>query len=407
MALQAIKSTMQSKGSSKKRRINQVNNSSEQSKAKRVRVMNTQLAPFGGVSQVNQAPVSIGNTLRSTLPGVTTTRDVTTVRGRDFVMAIGGIGTGISTWCLSGGVPVTPAALVASVMRGYFQSHERYRIRQLQLHYISSSPTSLSGDVLLMYHENRGGPKVNHNSSNFLSYALSTANSVLGPQWNNMSVNISSNRDWVHTDIFNSEDVQHQADGEVLVYTRNTTNGNLGDSPGYLIMDYVVEFQHLMTNPRLLSLPSSLLKWFNLGLGTGVITTAPGQRVGFNSFTNSNYSLITSTTPAGDVAGNVYQVVIDQDVGFANPNGLNASTMFSTKTDDSNTLLGFPVVTGTTIYVVSGPFPVATLYPTYDAANAGRPLVWTTTFTSVSIGMNFNLSCVGSVTPNFTQSNIG
>lgn len=394
--------------SSKKRgRAALVNGVSKRPRVGKLRVQNTLLSPFGGVSQVQQAPVSIGNSLRSCAPLVMTNNDSTSVTGRDFVMSLQGVSSGMSTWALSGGVPLTPGALVASVLRGYYQSHESYRFRRLQLHYISSSPTSLSGDVLMLYHTNRGGPKVNHNSSNFLSYALSTQNAMLGPQWNNMSVNIECSKDWVSTDIFNSEDVQHQSDGEVLVYTRNTSNGTLPDSPGYLIIDYIVDFKHLMTNPRLLTLPSSLLKWFNIGVAANNITVIAGAPVVFTSFNNSTYTANTSIAPPGDVAGNVYQIVLDTDFAFFNPNGLNRDTMWSTRTDDATARVAYPFATGTTIYAVSGPLPVCTIYPTYDAAMSGRPLVWSVGFSGVSLGLNAVYSCVGSVTPNFLQANIG
>jgi hypothetical protein len=364
------------------------------------------LEPFGGVALSQAAPITVGNTITSTLPSVRSAKNVVTVTGRDFVMAIGGIGSARTNWSLCGGMPMTPAALVASALRGYFNSHEKYKFKRLALHYISSSPTSLSGDVMLLYHVNRGGPKVDHTSNNFLSYAMSTPNAVLGPQWSNKSVNISPGAEWKKTDLLNSEDLDHQSDGEVLVYCRNTTNGTAADSPGYLLIDYSVEFTHLMTNPRLNTLPTNIFKWFNIGLRTPLVTCVVGERVQFTTYSPDGNTGTTDSAPAGDVAGCIYQAVLDLQSNY-NPNGLNFSTCFASKTDDSNALVPFPVQTGTTVYLVSRGLPICDVYPTYAAALAGRPLVYAAAFTAVQTGFGFNLSLCGSVSAAFTQANIG
>lgn len=364
------------------------------------------MSPFAGVSEVDSAPIAIGNTLRSVKPIVKQTKGGTIVVGRDFVMPMGGIASAVTTWCLCGGTPLTPAALVASALRGFFSSYERYRVIRLQLHYITSSPTSLPGDVLLLYHENRGGPKVNHNSANFLSYALSSANAVLGPQWSNKSVNISVGSDWKLTDFFNSEDLQHQSDGEILLYGRATSNGISPDSPGYLVIDYEVEFQHLMVNPRIVTLPTGLIKWFNVGLRTGIISPTSGDKVEFHAFSADNNTELTSTSP-GDGGGYVFQVVLDLDASLYNPNGMVLSSMWSTKLDDGGGLNAFALTTGTTIYGVSYGLPAMNLYPTYPAALSGRPFVWTTTSSNINIGMNMSLSLCGNVSSAYTQASIG
>lgn len=372
---------------------------------------NAPLAPFRGVSEVSVAPVNLGNSLRSVKPIVTAKPGSVTVCGRDFVMPIDGIGTGDSGWEFSGGVPLTPAALVASVLRGYFSSYQQYRFNRVVAHYISSSPTSLAGDIMFMYHTNRAGPKVNKSSSNFMSYVLSNPSSLLGPQWSNHSTEIDISGDWTPTDIFDAEDVQHQSDGDLIVYTRNTTNGSSPDSPGYLVLDYECEFRHQMTNPRILTLPTSLMKWFAVGLRTNVISPTARDPLIFTNFSSDKPDQVTTTLPAGDVRGNIYQLVVNADNSF-NPNGLNFATAFGTKSDDGGSfaasLGNFPLdISGITLYGVSGPFPTLTLYPNYDAALAGRPIVWLIGAVNVTVGMSFNCSLVGSVGSSFLQSNIG
>lgn len=370
------------------------------------RTESARIGPFRGVSEIDVAPISIGNTLRSSKPMTSLVRDGVSVTGRDFLQAIGGIGVG-GNWCLSGGIPLTPAALVASALRGYFSSYQEYRFRRVIVHFITSSPTSTSGDVLVLHHDNRAGPKVNHNSNNFLSYAMSTTSAILGPQWANHSMVVDVGDRWLSTDIFNAEDVQHQSDGEILVYSRNTINGQNPDSPGFIVMDYAVEFRHMMVNPRILTLPSSLLKLQNTGLQALNVTPALGDRVVLNAFGQS-YVGSNPTSFPGDVGGAVYQIVFDVDTAFSNPNGLPLATMWSVKGSDNPDLIPWPVTTGTTAYIASFTLPVCVIYPNYDAVMAGRPLVWTAAHAGgVTISFAVTLSLVGSITTTFLQANIG
>lgn len=264
---------------------------------------------------------------------------------------------------------------------------------------------------MFMYHTNRAGPKVNKSSSNFMSYVLSNPSGLLGPQWSNHSTNLDISKEWRSTDIFDAEDVQHQSDGDLIVYTRNTTNGSSPDSPGYLVVDYECQFKHQMTNPRILTLPSSLMKWFSLGLRSGTVTVAARDPIILTQFSNDRPDQLVTTAPPGDVRGNVYQLVLNADSPF-NPGGINFATNFGTKSDDGGTnpasLGNFPMDTsGITLYGVSGPLPQMTLYPNYDAALAGRPLVWLVGQVAITIGFSFNASLVGSVGSSFLQANIG
>lgn len=375
--------------------------------------VSTAMAPFKGVSSVSAAPVSIGNTVRSVQPSITTAAGVTRVVGRDFIMPVQGIGAGFSNWAFSGGMPLTPAGLVASAIRGFFQSYQHYRFVKVDVHYISSSPTSLAGDVLMLWHANRGGPKVNHNSANFLSYALSTKNALLGPQWSNHTVSIVTDSVWRGTDILDSEDLTHQSDGELLVYTRATTNGSLADSPGYLVMDYVVDFKSLLTNPRILTLPSNLFKWTNVGLrgvaGGGSFSPAAGEVFRFTALSADNY--VNSVLPlTGGTVGYIYQIVIDIDTNLYNPNGLNLNTIVSARMDAlgaTGTLAAYPLTTGTTLYLVQTVSTTFDVYPTYESAMAANPLVWSSALANINLGINSVLSLCGSTTAALSQSNIG
>lgn len=365
------------------------------------------MSPFGGVSELGVAPVTIGNTVRSVKQQVLPSRNGVRVIGRDFVMAVGGTSTLYSNWTLQAGLGLSPICLNATGLRGYFQTYERFHWNRVNVHYITSSPTSATGDVLIVYHSNHGGPKVDHTSSNFMSYALSTDSALLGPQWTNHSVQIlSGERDWFDTDVLSVEDVMHQADGEVLVYTRNTTNGSSPDQPGYLLIDYDITFERRMLNPRVQSLPSSLFKFqpSTFHYAGGPVTA--GQTVSFDTASTGTYTGNTVTLPNGIAQGDVFQIVFD--LQQASVSNITFATGISVVVSSGVNMV-YPILTGTTLYAVCGSASGSgafALYANYDAAMTGQAMVWSANSTPV-IATPIIVCCVGSITPVFAQANIG
>jgi hypothetical protein len=302
---------------------------------------------------------------------------------------------------------LSPVSLNASGLRGFFTSFEKYRWNRACAHYITSSPTSTAGDILLFYHTNHAGPKVNHTSTNFLAYALSTDAAVLGPQWTNHSVAlIDGPREWLDTDTFNSEDVQHQADGELLVYTRNTANAGVADSPGYLLIDYDITFSKRMLNARVQTIPSSLFKWIPTSLSLSSGETAGDPIV--MRFGGVNIDGTTPTgVPSGSAVGEIFQIVFDTTNAVIS--GFSSLTDLSFNYSSSGNTMTMPVTTGTTIYGVivnTSSIGQMLLYPTYNAVFAGNNLRAGTTAT-YSWQVPVVMCCVGSVNAVFTQANIG
>jgi len=364
------------------------------------------LAPFSGVSELSLAPVNIGNTIRAVKQSVFPSRDGVRVVGRDFVTSIGGTAAVYTNWTFQAGFGLSPVCLNATGLRGYFQTYERYKWNAVRVHYITSSPTSTSGDILIFYHSNHGGPKVDHTSNNFMSYALSTDSAVIGPQWTNHSMVISpSKRDWLDTDLFNAEDVQHQADGEVLIYTRASTNGNQPDEPGYVLIDYDITFERRMLNPRVSTIPSSLFKYtpktFNVGGGP----VLAGDPIVFNMSGIGFYTGVAGVVPVGIQIGDVFQIVFDVQQAFIT--GASFGTSFAVNVS-AGTRLIYPITTGTTLYAVAGTVTSPgsfILYANYDDAMTGVPMVWNAAI-NPAVSTSCTFVCVGSVTPHFAQANI-
>jgi hypothetical protein len=332
--------------------------------------------------------------------------------GRDYVATIGGTSTAYNGWTFQSGIGMSPIALNASGLRGFFQTYQKFKWNKANAHYITSSPTSLSGDILLVYHANHGGPKVDHSSSNFLSYALSTDSALIGPQWTNHSVAlIEGKHEWFDTDVLNSEDVQHQADGELLVYTKNTTNGSAPDSPGYLLVDYDISFQGRMLNPRILTLPSALFKWFPTGCFTPATYTAADQVTAQFTSTNS-YSGVAIGLPSGTTNGDVFQIVLDT-TAIGNSGGLPLATAWSYALNYTGTgatsaplLASYPITNGMTIYAATAGTS-AVFFPSYTAAMSGNPLRWTSSSAAGQLTFPVTMCCVGSSSAVFLQASIG
>lgn len=366
-------------------------------------------APFGVVGRMDSAPVNIGNTVRSVKPVVRATADGAVVTGRDYVQTLFGVSTTYTGWVVSGGFPLTPAALTATGLRGYFLSHELFRIRRLAVHYVTSSPTSLAGDILIVHHYNRGGPYVDMTSSNFLSYCMSTPSAIIGPQWVNKSVEIDEvdTYGWIPTDLFNSEDVEHQSAGEVIVYSKNTTNGANADQPGYILIDYHVEFKKRMLNPRSTTLPTNLMKfWIS---STAINLTPSVNQVMDLSFGGATYDGSTGIAPPGVSQGMIFKIGLDTSlsslwVGITR-NTFGAVVFSRGQTGsivDQGQFVANPGCTLYGVYTLSG---TLTMYATYDAALSGNALTWGTTLASVAT-IPMWMTLVGSTSNAFTQSSI-
>lgn len=266
---------------------------------------------FGAVSTINTAPVAIGNSMRGIrAQTVQTGNDSVRVVGRDFAYTAAGTGT-YTGWSLVGGVPLTPACFVSSILRNYVQMYNKFKFNAVRFHYITSSPTSATGDIMFQVNSNRSDPMANQTSNTFLPYALSKPQTVIGPQWTNHSMEIKPKGPYRNLDTGMNTDIDYQAQGEVLLYSKTSTV----DSPGYIIIDYDISFAEMAVNPRQGVLPNPLLVWqpiqfFQAGAvvhtaNSTVSTWSVGTR--WTGVTTVN----AITSSANFRAGDIYKVCFD------------------------------------------------------------------------------------------------
>lgn len=263
-------------------------------------------ASMGPVTTINSAPVAIGNSIRGTKSLVRPIPNGVRVVGRDFMFTPIGTLSSVTGWCMGGGTPLSPAAFGDSIMRQYMQMYQKYRWRNVVVHYITSSPTSASGDVMFYRAKNRDSVFLNQTSSSLLPFVISDPQTVIGPQWTNHSAAIEVTGTWKSTDYGMNSDINEFADGELFLLTKTSTT----DSPGYVLFDYEVEFAEMQISPRLLSLPLPRSQYYNVVMSTAGAKTQ-GAEADFLLNSGTNLSGSTSAVPTGFAQGDVYKVIFD------------------------------------------------------------------------------------------------
>jgi len=311
---------------------------------------------FGAVSTITTAPVAIGNSMHGAQAQVTNkTADSCRVVGRDYAFTAASTGT-LTGWCNVGGFALTPAGFVSSILRSYTQMYNKFKFNNVVVHYITSSATTSTGDVMFHVVKNRTDPTPNNTASTFLSYVLSDPNTVIGPQWTNHSAVVKPTGGFRNLVSGSNLDYDYQSQGEVFLYSKTAST----DSPGYVIIDYDISFKELSLNPRAGALPNGNIIYqpVQLVLAAAACTTnstilswSTGTRwLGNTSITN------LTATPDYKI-GDIYKFTID-----ATNTNSSAWTSTAGTTPTLSTLMnplienitqvGFTITDGMTIYVV-------------------------------------------------------
>jgi hypothetical protein len=270
---------------------------------------------FGAVSTINTAPVAIGNSVRGATLSSIRSKNGAVVTGRDFMFTP--IGTTVTNWVTCGGTPLTPAAFVDSKIRSYLQLYQKYRWKRCVVHYITSSATSTSGDVLFYHAKNRNSVYISTSSSVLLPFVMSDPDTVLGPQWSNHSTELKVQGTWKSTDYGMSDNVNDYSDGEVFLLSKT----NLNETPGYILFDYEVEFAEEQVAPRLLSLPIARIQYNNVAFSSVAFTTGVDQifKLAPSVLAQPNLSGKASTMPSSTATGDIYKISVDTVNGAVAP----------------------------------------------------------------------------------------
>jgi len=262
---------------------------------------------FGAVSTINTAPVALGNSLRGLKAQVVSRNgDGIRIVGRDFAFQAAATGS-ISTWVNVGGFPLTPACFVSSALRAYTQIYNKFKFHKINAHYITSSATSSTGDILFSVSKNRDDPPPNGTSSTFLNYALSDPNTVIGPQWTNHTVSFTPTGPWRTLDTGVNADINAQAQGEIFLWSKTTTT----DSPGYVIFDYDISFMEMSVNPRSGLLPNPNFLYSPITLVGGYSANASLKAVTIATTWIGSTTITALTSTSSFAVGDVYKFISD------------------------------------------------------------------------------------------------
>jgi hypothetical protein len=269
---------------------------------------------------------------------------------------------------------------------------QKFKINKLVAHYITSSPTSQAGDVMFYYERDRNAPMIDYSNSSFLPFILSDPHTVIGPQWTNHSAAITPTKEWKTTLFGNQEDINEDASGTLFFFSKT----NAANSPGYLLIDYDIQFKELSINPRSGTLPvaraqSSFICFQRLAAAITVDTQFnTGSVTAGKTISNT-----TSTAVSGQTDGDVYKVVFQISastlvnaawIGVTTANLLQFAPSNTITLDDGFTC--YALVSGGTWY----------LFPTYqNALTSTGALQYGTTSAAASYSICAEAQLVGNI----------
>jgi len=358
-------------------------------------------ASFGPVTSISTAPVSIGNSVSGSRPVVTTTVDGCRVQGRDFGFELAGTSSSVTGWTLVGGFPVTPSVLPSSALRSYTQMYGKFKINALNVHYITASATSQTGDVMFYYERDRAGPCVDWTNSSFLPYILSDPNTIIGPQWMNHTLVVRPTEGFKSTDYGVNIDLNEEACGTIFMFSKTAS----ASSPGYIIFDYDITFKQLQVNPRAGVLPISRGQWSKACIGNTTTAVVSGTTAVAAALQGNNITNVTAAFPTGAAVGDIYKIVFDttnSTIVNAAWTNVGLTTLLRAEVPGGNDM-AVTIDDGFTCYGVLDTTTSVKLYPTLASILAsGNAYTFGVTAT-ISYNLCVYMSYISSLAPTATQ----
>jgi len=318
------------------------------------------LDPIGPSLAVATPPVSIGTSVRSTKPATRPTKDGVILQGREFLSPVTQVAN--ANWQLSAEAPLHPMYYANSTFGNIARSYQFYRWRRLVIHYITKVPTSTDGEIAIVYAASITEPAENGAAASFLPRVMTRGNAMMGPIWQNHSIEVDCDNEFRLIDPFVSPDIAKHVFGELQTYTNCAT---LSETVGYLLIDYDVEFKTTMFSPHssLLPLSGGVLQGIQITDFSATPTTPNMVQC-----TNSSITALTS--------GTVFKIIINASAstpatGTTLANAWQTSVEYNASTTTEQTLVTSLTITdGMAVYgvVVNS---VMLLYCSLSAALAG------------------------------------
>lgn len=283
--------------------------------------------------------------------------------------------------------------------------YSHFKINGLVAHYITSSPTSTNGDVMFYIQKTKGDPMVNWTSTSFLPYVMSDSSSCLGPQWTNQSTAFKGPNTWYKCDLITDDAEDDSCPGDLFLFSKTSST----DSPGYVLLDYEIEFRGLQLSVKNTLYPVSRANWSQVNFAIGSTAVTAGNSMANLGVNVSNNIAGTQGMPTGAALGDIYKIFFDvTNSVVGNWTGVNAGTLAKV-TQPSLSGRNITLTDGFTCYglccsATAGNFA---LFTTLEGAMSGAAdtIVYQTT-TTIAIGLQAWISLVGQFYGTLTQSAI-
>lgn len=361
------------------------------------------MSGLGPIATIDTAPVSIGSTISGCKPITIPIQDGIRVKARDYLLSIDSTAAAINGWTMVGGAPLTPACMVSSTLKSFSNTYAEYMVHGMSFHYITTASTTETGAMMFCIQKDRSAPGAITSSPNFLPMVLSDHGTILGPLWKNNTAMYCPEPMWLPVDIFNDEDLIHQACGELWVYTRTSVT----DSPGYVLIDYDISFRELQVNIKSLSLPASRMKYTQIALSITGAAVAHTTLVDVNVIgANLMDGVTASQYPTGALEGDIYKVICN--IANSSISGASPSTLLEIDPPVGTNYIPVVMTDGFTFYGVKTGTTMI-WYPDFDAAKsygktAGNPFYFAVTAT-ITATIPAYISLCGSVGTALSQAN--
>lgn len=347
----------------------------------------------GAITSVNTAPVSIGNSIKGSSNKVTNTQNGVRVIGRDFMFQPLGTTAAVSNWSTVGGCPLTPACFADSILANYMRMYSKFRFKSVVVHYITSSATSSTGDVMFYYNKDRQSVHLNQTSGNLLNFVLSDDNTILGPQWTNHSAQFRMGQDWKLCDYGMHSGLEEYADGDVFLLSKTTTT----DSPGYVLFDYDIEFAEKNVAVRLTKFPMTNIIWTNTCVGLTTTALVAGSSNFYAQILGKSIDGNNGQLPGGNSLGSIYKVVFDVTNSLANAGNPAAWTNVTVndliKTTDG---VALTITDGMTLYCRNVSGTTFNFYANAEAAFVNSGALYSGVTATVTYTLCCMMSYIGS-----------
>jgi hypothetical protein len=322
-------------------------------------ISNPRNPTFGAVSTINTAPVAIGNSMRGfksqTFPVANGIRMV----GRDYGFTPAATGT-VTGWACTGGMPLTPACMPTTVLRNMVQMYSKFKINMITFHYITSSSTATTGDVVFYSQKMASSHMINWTASSFLPFVLSEPENVIGPQWTNHSMTVRPKGGFKNCDAFLDDDQTDSSYGDIFLLSKTSST----ESPGYVVIDYDVTFQELEYSPRASFLPTIKAQWTPFSFAFTAAFTI--QDILVNATSGTSFIGGTTITAFAATVGDVYKIFVDSTNSTYTLPSVAGDFIEQLTVGGSNSLP--TMADGNTYYATFDTSTVARFYPTFQTA---------------------------------------